>query len=110
MHFLLFLKKRQNLQSSSAANYTWRFKEGSTELEIIHKKSKFQLRKFDKRKIVIIFLPIDSNMCFGCSKEPFGYPQHMFRMKNVENSFPIRTLIWGLTKKVRTFTMTKDRL
>ena len=39
-------------------------------------------------------------MCFGCSKEPshwdgsFEYPQHMFWMKNKENSFPIHTLIW----------------
>ena len=39
-------------------------------------------------------------MCFGCSKEPsdqnssFEYPQHMFWMRNKENSFPIRTLIW----------------
>ena len=39
-------------------------------------------------------------MCFGCSKEPshsdgsFEYPQHMFWMRNKENSFQIRTLIW----------------
>ena len=39
-------------------------------------------------------------MCFGCSKEPshrdgsFEYPQHMFWMRNEENNFPIRTLIW----------------
>ena len=39
-------------------------------------------------------------MCFGCSKEPshgdgsFEYPQHMFRMRNNENNFPRRTLIW----------------
>ena len=39
-------------------------------------------------------------MCFGYSKEPshrdgsFEYPQHMFCMRNKENSFPIRTLIW----------------
>ena len=49
-------------------------------------------------------------MCFGCSKEPshwdgcskepshwdgsFKYPQHMFWMRNKENNFPIRTLIW----------------
>ena len=38
-------------------------------------------------------------MCFGCSKEPshwdgsFEYPQHVFWMRNKENSFPIRTLI-----------------
>ena len=39
-------------------------------------------------------------MCFGCLKEPshrdgsFEYPQHMFWMRNKENNFPIRTLIW----------------
>ena len=39
-------------------------------------------------------------MCFVCSKEPFHrdgsfeYPQHMFWMRNKENNFPIRTLIW----------------
>ena len=38
-------------------------------------------------KIVIIFLPISLNMCFGCSKEPshrdysFEYPQHMFLLR-----------------------------
>ena len=58
-------------------------------------------RKFCEHKIVIIFLPINLNMCFGCSKEPshlgssFEYPQHMFWMKNTENSFPICTLIWS---------------
>ena len=37
-------------------------------------------------------------MCFACSKEPshldgsFEYPQHMFWMRNKENSFTIRTL------------------
>ena len=35
-------------------------------------------------------------MCFGCSKEPshrdgsFEYPQHMFWMRNKENSFSMR--------------------
>ena len=51
-------------------------------------------------KILIIFLPINLNMCFGCLKEPsqrdgsFEYPQHMFWMRNKENNFPISTLIW----------------
>ena len=51
------------------------------------------------RKIVIIFLPINFNICFVCSKEPshrdgsFEYPQHMFWMRNKENSFPIHILI-----------------
>ena len=50
-------------------------------------------------KIVIIFLPINLNMCFVCSKEPshedgsFEYPQHMFWMRSKENSFTIHTLI-----------------
>ena len=43
-----------------------------------------QLCKNNLRKIVIIFLSISLNMCFGCSKElshqdgSFEYPQHMF--------------------------------
>ena len=61
---------------------------------------KIQRWTFYERKIVTIFLPINLNMCFGCSKEPshwdvsFEYPQHMFWMRNKENSFSIRTLIW----------------
>ena len=42
-----------------------------------------------------IFLPINLNMCFGCSKEPshgdgsFEYPQHMFNLwlKNKKINF-----------------------
>ena len=55
---------------------------------------------FYGRKIVIIFLLTNLNMCFGRSKESshldgsFEYPQHMFCLRNKENSFPIRTLIW----------------
>ena len=39
-------------------------------------------------------------MCFECSKGPsnrdgsFEYPQYMFWMRNKENNFPIRTLVW----------------
>ena len=39
-------------------------------------------------------------MCFGCSKEPshsdgsLEYAQHMFWVRNKENSFPIRFHIW----------------
>ena len=57
-------------------------------------------KEFYERKCVIIFSPINLNMCFGCSKEPshwdgsFEYPQHMFWMRNKETSFPIHTLIW----------------
>ena len=42
------------------------------------------------RKIVIIFLSISQNICFGCSKELslrdgyFEYPQHMFWLRNKE--------------------------
>ena len=25
----------------------------------------------------------------------FGYPQHMFWLRNKKNNFPLRTLIWG---------------
>ena len=59
-----------------------------------------QTRTFYLRKISIIFLPINLNICFGCSKEPshwdgsFEYPKHMFWMRNKENNFPIRTLYW----------------
>ena len=58
-----------------------------------------KLLKFYLRKILIIFLPINLNICFGCTKEPshwdgsFEYPQHMFWMRNKENNFPIGTLI-----------------
>ena len=44
-------------------------------------------------KIVIIFLPINLNMCFGCSKEAshldgsFEYPQYMFWLRNKKNNF-----------------------
>ena len=57
------------------------------------------IRKFYELKIEIIFLPINLNMCFGCSKEwshgdrSFEYPQHMFWMRNKENRFPIHTFI-----------------
>ena len=62
-------------------------------------KAKIQIRAFYEGKIVIIFLPINLNMCLGCSKElshwdgSFEYPQHMFWMRNKGNSFPIHTLI-----------------
>ena len=56
--------------------------------------------KYFERKIVIIFLPINLYMCFGCAKEPshrdgsFEYPQHLFWLRNKKNNFPLRTLIW----------------
>ena len=52
------------------------------------------------RILVIIFLPISLNICFGCSKEPFHrdgsfeYPKHMFWLRNKKNNFLVRTLIW----------------
>ena len=58
------------------------------------------MRIFYLRTILIIFLPINLNMCFGCSKEPshrdgsFEYPQHMFWVRIKEIKFLICTLIW----------------
>ena len=55
------------------------------------------------RKIVIIFLTISHNICFGCSKEPshrdgsFEYPQHIFWLRNKEvDSESLSTLTGGL--------------
>ena len=56
------------------------------------------MSKFILGKIVIIFLSITSNICFGCSKKPshrdgsFEYPQHMFRLRNKKINFLVRTL------------------
>ena len=56
-------------------------------------------------KIVIIFLSISLNMCFGCSKEPshsdgsFECPQHMFWLRNKKFNFQLRTLIWRPNQK-----------
>ena len=58
---------------------------------------RFRLSNFP-RKIVNIFLPINFNICFGCSKEPshwdgsFKYPQHMFWLRNKKIKFSLRTL------------------
>ena len=60
-----------------------------------------QLSKKKLRKIAIIFLFINLNMCFGYSIEPswwdisFEYPQHMFWLRNKKNNFQLHTLIWG---------------
>ena len=40
MHYLLFLKKRQNLKLPSAANYRWRFKVNCTEQWAFYYKSR----------------------------------------------------------------------
>ena len=55
-------------------------------------------QKSFQRIIVNIFLRINFNRCFGCSKEPshqdgsFEYPQHMFWLRNKETSFSLHTL------------------
>ena len=55
--------------------------------------------KKNEIKNVNIFLPINLNMCFGCSKEPshwdgsFEYPQHLFWFRNKKINFQSRNLI-----------------
>ena len=55
---------------------------------------------------MILFLSINLNMCFECSKEPsqlegpFEYQQHMFWMRNKENSFPYTLLSGGLLTRI----------
>ena len=50
------------------------------------------MSQFFFHEIVNIFLFINFNMCFGCSKEPshrhgsFEYPQHMFWLRNKKNN------------------------
>ena len=59
-------------------------------------KQKFQ------RKIVIIFLYISLNMCFGCSKEPshrdgsYEYPKQMFWLRNKKIIFSYALISGGL--------------
>ena len=51
-------------------------------------KTQVQIRKLFECKIVNIFLPINLNMCIGCSKETshldgsFEYRQHMFWLRS----------------------------
>ena len=60
-----------------------------------------QLSKIFAGKILIIFLPSNLNICFGCSKEPshrggsFEYLQHMFWLRNKKINFHVHTLISG---------------
>ena len=60
-----------------------------------------QLSKIFVRKILIIFLPCNLNICFGCSKESshedgsYEYQQHIFWLRNKKNNFQVRTLTWG---------------
>ena len=60
-----------------------------------------QISELSEHKIVIIFLPINLNTCFGCSKEPsyrdgsFEYPQHMFLLRNKKNMFNYTHLSWS---------------
>ena len=61
-----------------------------------------QLGKNNLRKIAIIFLSINLNMYFWCSKEPshrdssFEYPQHMFWLRNKKIVFSYALLSGGL--------------
>ena len=50
---------------------------------------------------LFVFLPINLNICFGCSRELahydgyFEYPQHMFWLRiKKQNNFPLHTLIF----------------
>ena len=51
-------------------------------------------------KIVNFFLPINLNICFGCSKEPshwdgsFEYQQHMLWLRNKKIHYWLHILIW----------------
>ena len=53
------------------------------------------------RKMVIIFLSISLNICFGCWKEPshrdgsFEHPHYMFWLRNKKSDFLVRTPICG---------------
>ena len=55
----------------------YQLREVREEVEILYERKvifcttiiEVQIRKFYLRKILIIFLPINLNMCFGCSKE-----------------------------------------
>ena len=57
-----------------------------------------KINKKFQRKIVDIFLPINFNICFGCSKElshcdgSFECPQHMFWLRNKKIKFSLHTL------------------
>ena len=56
------------------------------------------INTISQRKTVNIFLSINFNMCFGCSKEPshrdgsFEYPQQLFWLRNKKIFFLLRTL------------------
>ena len=66
---------------------------------MVYKTPQVKISKYFERKIVIIFLPINLNMGFGCSEEPSHrdgsseYPQHMFQLRNKKNSFQMHTFI-----------------
>ena len=59
-----------------------------------------QINKILGCKIVNFFLPINLNICFGCSKEPshwdgsFEYPQHMLWLRNKKINYWLHILIW----------------
>ena len=62
-------------------------------------KSFVQISKLFYLKIVNIFLPINANTCFWCSKDlshregSFEHPQHMFWLKNKKDDLQLRTFI-----------------
>ena len=66
--------------------------------DIVYTVSQVKVNKKYQRKIVNIFLPINFNINFGCSKEPshldgfFEYPQHMFWLRNKKIKFSLHTL------------------
>ena len=67
---------------------------------------------------MIIFLPINLDICFRCSKElshregSFEYPQHMFWLRNKKNNFLVRTLICrpGLIREDRKTSQMTEQL
>ena len=66
------------------------------------------MQKF-RRKIVINFLSIRFNMCFGCLKEQshrdgsFEYPQHMFWLRNNKMIFSYTLFPGGPNLQVSCF-------
>ena len=63
-------------------------------------RSDIVFHKLFERKIVNVFLPINLNICFVCSKElshrdsSFEYPKHTFCLRNKKFYFNLHTLIW----------------
>ena len=72
----------------------WKFTQHGKSLWV----SQVKINQKILRKIVDIFLPINFNVGFWCSKDPsqwdgsFEYPQHMFWLRNKKNNFLVHTL------------------